>query len=97
MELERVNLSLDSFFLEIGVVECLACGVPLRYAEAYADLDGPTQRSFYCWRCAERSFPRVNRSQSVAAAPSPGIPGGSADRDRQSAPIATKSDSLRRT
>lgn len=66
MKLEHVKLAPGNFFFEVGVVVCLDCGVPLTCAEAYADLDGPTQRWFYCGRCVGRFSPRAGRSQSVS-------------------------------
>lgn len=65
MRLEHVKLAPGEFSFEVGVVVCLGCGVPLRYAEAYADLDGPTQRSFYCGRCVGRFSPREREDLAV--------------------------------
>ena len=59
MNIEHVKLAPGNFFFEVGLVVCLCCGVPLRYADAYADLDAPRQNSFYCGRCVGRSLPRV--------------------------------------
>jgi hypothetical protein len=54
MKFEHVKPAPGDFLFEVGVVVCRGCGVPLRYAEAYADLDGPVQSSFYCRCCVGR-------------------------------------------
>jgi len=66
MNIEHVKLAPGNVFFEVDAV-CLGCGVPLRYAEGYANLDGPTRRSFCCERCVGWFLPRVGRSQSAAA------------------------------